>query len=86
LKELGKGLFALQDYEPLERLVEERAKRIIDENYGLRNSCAIGVKDTAEEVGIPSNDPMLLLAIYDVASKYKIRVEDRDRKPGLLDG
>jgi hypothetical protein len=39
---------------------------------------AIGIKDTAEELGVPTNNKKLLDAIYKVASKYKIKVEERD--------
>jgi hypothetical protein len=65
------------DYE-LEVLVESIKHRIEKlQKEGLVIT-AIGIKDTAEELGVPTNNKKLLDAIYKVASKYKIKVEERD--------
>jgi hypothetical protein len=69
------------EFEVLVDSIEHRIKKLQKEGLIID---AIGIKDAAEELGVPPNNEKLLNAIYKVASKYKIKVEERDsiHRPG----
>jgi hypothetical protein len=63
----------------LESAVASRIERLMASHYGVQ---AIGICDTAEELGIPPDNQKLKEAIYKVAKEYGIKVEERDELVG----
>jgi hypothetical protein len=59
--------------------VASRIERLQAGHYGVQ---AIGIRDTAEELGIPPDNQKFKDAIYKVAKEYGIKVEERDELIG----